>query len=74
MKRVVDGIRTTLKPGCVAIMIMGESKARQSVVDKFKQTVHRSGFTLRHELHRTVSFRRRHPSISEEWISVFTKR
>jgi DNA modification methylase len=74
MRRVVDGIRTVLRPHGVAVMIMGESKARPGVVAEFKETVHASGFILQHELQRTISFRRRqHPSISEECILVFTR-
>jgi DNA modification methylase len=72
---VVEGVRTVLKPGGVAIIVMGESKARQSVVDEFRNTAELSGLTLDQELRRSISFRRRqHPSISEECILVFTRR
>jgi hypothetical protein len=74
MGRVVTGIRTVLKPGGVAIMVMGESKARKSVVEDFKKTVKDIGLELTNELRRTISFRRRqHPSISEECILVFRR-
>ena len=75
MARVVTGIRTVLKPRGVAIMVMGESKARKSVVEDFKTMVKDTGLELTNELHRTISFRRRqHPSISEECILVFRRR
>jgi SAM-dependent methyltransferase len=74
MGRVVTEIRTVLKPGGVAIMVMGESKARKSVVEDFKKAVKDTGLELVNELRRTISFRRRqHPSISEECIFVFRR-
>jgi DNA modification methylase len=75
MRSVVEGARTALKRGGLAIIVMGESKARQSVVEDFKNTSKLCGLKLDHELRRTISFRRRqHPSISKECILVFTRR
>jgi hypothetical protein len=75
MARVVEGMKTALKPGGNAIVVMGESKARQGVVEDFKKTSKGYGLGLIHELRRTISYRRRqHPSISDECILVFERR
>jgi hypothetical protein len=67
--------RNVLKPGGMAIMVIGESKVRQSVIENFKSIATFCDLKLDNELRRTIAYRRRqHPSISEERILIFTRR
>ena len=68
-------VRSRLRPGAVAVFVIGESRARGSVMKQVKETLVDVGFGLEMDMNRVVSAQRRQaPSVGGEHLLVCVAR